>query len=935
MSAPIEEELYISLRTGLFKPRASDSRRAAEIAAGAIIFGEVSLPIRAETFVATNHETEPFYLALHTLRWVDQLLRADAKEYSSLWQRLVSEWWDLNQDLDPSTSRLWAFPVLAQRVQTLALGREFLGELDSKILEKHSATLIRRLGEASTPRSFRNAVDSLILLNAGRTDVMAELETALRLELKQFVRPSGGLYGRDLKEISVARETWEPWLNRLEARGFDLREISESLNADEFWSHLIGPNGDPVPLGNALPDEDFWLDFDGGISYLRTNGRVGNPPAFGFLAEEGGISSSRSGWGETERDLQNETHWSMWTGPARGRGAHADSGRVTYFSQGESWLIDPIGEEFAAPAHHSTVEIEQRRFRDNAKSRIIRSNSNALIDEVVVAPQTYLPAQWNRDLVFVKSNHRLVVKDTIRASTEVAGKVRWILHPDVTVTYQGQNIFCSKNGKTVCICLYGADDRTPVLDELTDASGSVVAKRLTAKFSGQSSRIVTVISDVIDEKKFSVTRKPAPGHWIIVDHEDKGINERLVNTIDGSILADPLSSVEQSIELAERRLAQGEISDSEALEQRVLTRRAIEKAKSEAWENPTAENRQRLIDDLAVFGDEHLVSGLRDHALGAAMVDLAGADITGLPKHAEEIARKRSNLLSWNQDEEQKFYRVPIVSTRTPDLTDSVRTVDDFVWSVDCGQIVPSALVRPKLGDTLLVYLHGATDRTRHSMPRYERVRSLSKVTQGPVAFFSDSTLDLDSRMILAWFIGHNEMNLHRVIAQMVDNIAERFGVERVAVVGNSGGGFSAMQVASYLQGASFVSINGQSDIGHYTPLLADQAAWAVFGKTEPDSFKSDELERWSVLRRFREIDFDIHGLVLQNSGDDHHLTEHYLPLKHFVEEHAGDRRIQFKQEFMGDGHVAPAPADYEKIVTSWINAERDNGSKYQGLRSC
>ncbi|MEH0147249.1 hypothetical protein V6D40_06180 [Corynebacterium sp. Q4381] len=772
------------------------------------------------------------------------------------------------------------------------------------------------------------------MLNAGREDFSTDIEGPLRAAISAFIRPSGGLYGTDLKEMSIAKDTWKPWIDRLETLGFDLGPISKSFASTEFWSHLISPSGAPTSLGSSLPLENFWDTMSGGVRYLRTNGRFGSPPAFGLIAEEGGISSSRSGWGETERDLSEETHWTMWTGPARGRGAHQDSGRVTFHSQGIPWIIDLPGDEFGAAAHHSIVEVEQRRFRDNARSQIIRSSSDALMDEVVVAPKTYLPAQWNRDLVFVKSNHYVVVKDTIRASSEISGYVHWIIHPEVEVTLRGDRAFCTYGSRTLCICIFGTIDSDLELQEIKDGSGGIAARRLSASFTGQSSRIITAIADVVDATEFSITRKPAPGHWIVLDHTDKGVSERLVNSTEGSILADPTSSVEQSIEEAERRLAQGEISDSEALAQRLRTRSVIEEVKEKAWKDPSVENRQRLIKYLDSFCEEHRVTGLRDHALGAAMVDLAGVDISDLPSHAAVTARKRTNLVSWGEGEEQTFYRTPIISTRSPELADGEPPQDDFVWSVDCGQVVPSALVRPKSGDTLLVYLHGATDRTRHSMPRYERVRSLSYVAQGPVAFFSDPTLDLDSRMILSWYIGHEDLDLHRVIAQMVDSLARRYGVERVTIVGNSGGGFSAMQVASHLRGASFISINGQTDIERYTPLLADQAAWAVFGKTAIEEFSVDELKRWSVLTRFQEIEFDVRGLVLQNTGDDHHFTEHFLPLKDLVGRSSSTHGIQFKEEFMGDGHVAPAPASYQQIVRNWLDAERMGGESYVGLRT-
>ena len=101
---------------------------------------------------------------------------------------------------------------------------------------------------------------------------------------------------------------------------------------------------------------------------------------------------------------------------------------------------------------------------------------------------------------------------------------------------------------------------------------------------------------------------------------------------------------------------------------------------------------------------------------------------------------------------------------------------------------MPSTYLHDGEGDVLTVYFHGATDRTKFTMPRYERLRSMPKLGLGPVMFFSDPCpWNSDSRMMLSWYVGTEDVDLHREIARMIDAYARRRGIEKVLLVGNSG----------------------------------------------------------------------------------------------------------------------------------------------------
>ena len=198
--------------------------------------------------------------------------------------------------------------------------------------------------------------------------------------------------------------------------------------------------------------------------------------------------------------------------------------------------------------------------------------------------------------------------------------------------------------------------------------------------------------------------------------------------------------------------------------------------------------------------------------------------------------------------------------------------------------------------------------------------------------FFSDPCLDLDSRMMLSWYVGTEDVDLHREIARMIDAYARRRGIEKVLLVGNSGGGFAALQLGAYLEGTRVVSFNPQIQIDRYVPRIAESAHWALFGR---GTVSDDPVNapRMDLIERYRRIGFDQDVLLIQNPGDDHHHQEHFLPFTEVFTASKRSSRLRTLTPYLGPGHRVPGSEEYLQIVREEAEAQSDQHWKLRGLR--
>lgn len=928
MTHPLLKELS----TGYFGAKSSDERTAVLLAQGHLKLGDHTLNVMdSATFDQTADLSRVHQLALLSLRWVDPLRRAriSVTDADESWTKIFTAWSSSKVANDPA-SDAWRPLPLEQRAVALALGApsaEIFRELASLHIDR-----VAGFESKDVPAERRlRLLQIRLALMIRRHDSESDLQRAGIEAAAGAFTEDGYAITKDLAAIPAAAYQWRQTLEQI---GISKdHEIFTRLSSSEFWRHAMAPDGTLIPVGGALPETLPGAETSQ-TRYIITGGAEGSAPEKISRVDKTGLVSLRSGWGETERDATEETLVTMILGPVRDRAAHQDPGRLTYHSQGRAWLIDPVDEIASGKDMHSIVDVDEVRYRPLGNAELVRHYADEQVEGLVVSTNVHLQIQWQRHVVFARTGNYMVVEDVIRSSREYSANLQWMVAPDIEIEPTSQGFRLHADNCTVALHISTVTLKDYTIDEVVNVEGLRIAWRIRVPLSGKSNRAVSIIADVNDSEVFEARRIPRSGKEFTVELRDKQLAETLVVTPEISAIMPSELDVEEAVTRTVAYGAAGELNLEEALEQRVLVRSAIEEVKNAIrYEGGDPAARLRGIHNLISAGNDLRVSGLRDHGFGAALVDLAGTDLRENIEHHPQIGNLRRGPLVRFADENliQPNYSVPVRTTLNSDsVPDDVQ--GSFVWSVDLGQLVPSAYVHEAPGDVLTVYFHGATDRTKFTMPRYERLRSMPSLGLGPVLFFSDPCLDLDSRMLLSWYVGTEERDLHREIAQMIDAYARRRGIEKVLIVGNSGGGFAALQLGAYLKGTRVVSFNPQIQIDRYVPRIAESAHWALFGR-DTVSDDVEQAPRMDLIKRYKQIAFDQDVLMIQNPGDDHHYKEHFIPFTSDFEESIGRNRLRTLTPYLGPGHRVPSPAEYMKIVHDESVAVLEQPWSLQGLR--
>lgn len=928
----IREQLISRLATGFFAPHGLDRARAGYLLDGRLKLGDHVVKVdETGTYDGKIELPRNQLLLLHSLRWLDMLRRSrdEVPGAEQAWTRIFEVWSGSAAAANPESVAWGALP-LEQRSIAIALGAPD-GSSALASIPRHLEMLENADLDAAPAARRLQMLRVRLGLQARRGDTEDELrETAVRTAEEVF-RADGYAIAEDLAAIVDTAREWGQELRELGVPAD--HPVHARLQDTGFWIDAMGPDGRLVPMGGAAPDPIPGAE-SSQMRYIVTGGEEGTPPVSIRHIDSEGLVSLRSGWGETERDARDETHVSLILGPVRGREAHRDPSRITYHSQGRDWLIDPAEPEAAGEDAHSIIHVEDVRYRILGGAELVRQYSDERIDGFVVKNALHLAVQWQRHMVFARTGNYVVVDDTVRASKEFRAHQQWIIAPDVEVEKVPRGVLLHADDKTVSIVVSTGSVHDAVVDELKDGNGARIAWRLRIPLAGMSARAVTIISDVIDAERFSARRVPHGGKEFTVDIVDKQLDETLVVTPELSAIVpaglEPDEAIARTVALA----AAGSLTEEEALVQRKETREAIRTVKAQIRAGgSTPEARREGLESLLAAGERLRITGLRDHGYAAALIDVAGSDLgERLAGEPSVGGARRTPLVQWGGEElVQPGYSVPVHSTLDPTEVPA-ELAEPAVWSIDCGQLVPSAYFADAPGDVLTVYFHGATDRSRFTMPRYERLRTMPTLGLGPVMFLSDPCLDLDSRMMLSWYVGTEDLDLHRVIAQMIDAYARYKGIEKVLLVGNSGGGFAALQIAAYLEGTRVVSFNPQIQIDRYVPRIAATAHWALFGR-ETVSDDPVNAPRMDLIERYRRIGFDQDVVLIQNPGDDMHHTNHFQPFQEAFRASSNADRLTSHEPYLGPGHRVPPPDEYLEYVR---RAAQDPSPNWQlrGLRS-
>ena len=827
------------------------------------------------------------------------------------------------------SSRAWRPLPLIQRSLTLGLGR-FLSEdaqgycAVDELLSTHRDHILNQLGKPASRRQPQDLLFTLLLIDAILGKGRGRSRESLVGSFYEHFDADGSIRASDPVDELETRETWISALQQVVGLGIGIgaEDLVSIIDRFDHVLHATLPDGRPVEYGERscifgrFSDDPEWL-------YVSTSGREGSAPAELVYQPTSGLICSRSGWGETDRALDEETFYSVLVGSVP-VGGHHDSSRVTYFADGVEWLVDPSddsGEYLAARELHTVISIDGAPPPKKSTSVVVRWHRDEASEDYQISDTSYPQLKQNRHLAYSRKGEYLAVVDVVKNLDRLRVRQNWMVHPEARLEILGNSVLLFRGAKMCSLTFWGHHVTSPTVDDVLNSVGELVARRVSV-FTEQADALITgVISRVRDPEQFKVEGVGESRYPVAIRIMDRGIAEQMVlgteRVMIGEVSEDP-QAIADRIHLAAVIGTGGRRSTDEL---RLLVRAYLSAMKDEVWsQGGSRAARSKAIQATLQFAEAEGLDGLRDYEIGAALVDLAADDIRpDIAKHPLVAQKRRSAIINWHGGEmKHSYYKVPIQSHRNVPL-EFGNLPTKSIMSLDLGQIVLPIYISDLPGRTLTVMFHGATNRVSNATPRFERLRSTESLGMGPVITFADPCLDLDASMILSWYAGTDAVNLHEVMAEFVARFARERGCSKIVLCGNSGGGFAALQVASFLPGSLAVVFNPQVELDRYAPRLALPAHLNLFGR---ESVRDDAQlrARMNVLARFAEIGFNQRVVVVQNTGDGHHLIEHFGPLRRAFEGSAHPECFRSVMLDSGPGHRLPPPDEYLRILTASIN---------------
>lgn len=868
-------------------------------------------------------------LALNSLKFIDPLRRAGHSEQDAqTWLEFVRGW--MSWADTARAGGLDSFLPAGQRAVVLAAGlQSFWPVRDDRpedvvsLLGTHVEVFREKLRAGRIHLIEETVVRGCAAVSMGPTpdeDMAAILGDFLDRYLGHGLAPGGS--------IGATTSMTRRWVDLYQGIHRSLADPSQLPEPDavrnraatelsRLWIHGTVPTGDLVAVGSA-DSQTEWSDrtpINAAERYCSTASDSGEASDDLVYVNRSGWTFARRGWGETELDFDKETFLALRSGPLESMGREQDNTALWFTARGVTWIGDHPGSAentWGDRDHHSAVEIDGR-YRTLSDAEITRQRQSPECFDFEVRDRAYLPVAVTRRVVYSRGGDFSVVVDQVRSSDEHSGRQNWIIPPDVRIEISDGAAQLSKGDEACDLHWLSVPSPEPTLEVLEEGW-----QRLSVAFGATSTRLITALVPRGADEQTRCWRTPL-GDGLLSISVDRGRHaEQMVIAKEGA----GVGSVEEDGEVLAERVISSALNGGLSPEEEDRIRRELRQRLAEVKDRlhgsaADREERRSSLQALRELADELGVSGLRDFGLGAALIDVASTDLRDeIADHPLVSGKKRSPLITWSHVEPlvHEFYGVPIRTVR--EVSGEVdRGLDRQMLSIDNGQLVaPFLLSTLGSGRTLRVMFHGATDRSRNALPRFERMRSMEQGSSGPVLFVSDPCLDLDASQILTWYAGDEGLNLHELIAQQTKAYADELGCDRILFVGNSGGGFAALQCASYLPDAAVVTFNPQIQVDRYVPRIARTAQEVLFG-SQSVSGDTDLAPRMDLIERYRRISFRKRVFFVQNTGDEMHYEHHCKPFADAWSTFGDASDLRLHTPYLGAGHRVPPPDQYMELV--------------------
>lgn len=898
-----------------------------------------------------NWEADPFgqrnwQAQLHMLRWLEPVRRValdgDGKA-RDFWLRTCKSWVSANPPAEPKVdesyrfvSYAWTDMVDAVRALVLTFGLPLREPgrdrwLDESIYE-HGLWLSdpKHLGHSNHALHQHQALFVLgsVFNKHDWTTLAVDRMTALFEASydEQGVNLEGAIGYHKNNLI-----WWEEAFKRLDLEGTPRPFSAARLDLARLeLAHATRPDGTLEVIGDTGPGGLGGLSSPE-LDYVKSQGGAGQPPEALTKVYDRGYIFGRSGWGDHERSFRDETFYSLSFGKANRVHGHRDGGALTLHAGGCSWLIDSGKYAYAqdemrdycvSRLGHNVVHVQGRPYDRTAEVVLTHRATSAEVDDFKFQDAGYEGVDIQRRVVYCRGGDFFLVVDTVLSKEEVVASQRWHLNPGTEIEQTAGGYRLAQGSNAAWLQWRGN------MPTLSIAEGS------EAPFDGWMSddwmvrRASPVISASQTGKRFrfiTIVATPRSGQFSLKSLTATPGRIDLSATVGRNQFNLAVEEGQATVSLGEEGAGTSSdikaawLATTELCRMADLRRRVPKPADdifsthywglAKAWIRQQPEGRAARLEILSILLSL-LLRGSNspdDQGLRAAIIDVMGSDLgreVGLTAGA--LGVNREPLIAWNDGSK----------LHSPTYKRRIRTVDspaDIVLSGDRsseifsasvgGLVLPFAVGRGSSG-LLSVRFHGAVNRQKTTLPFFQ---GLTAEASGDDSFalFQDPSLDLNKIMTLAWYLGDGHADVHRYIAECIMKLRSELNLKNVLLSGSSGGGFAALQVASYLPECVALVFNPQTDVRAYYPNSSEIALTSCLNERVAGPSSSEKMV--SVVAKYASLTALPRVLYVQNSGDKHHVVHHRDPFRRMLEsEHPGYAgRISFFDVDWGSGHVA------------------------------
>lgn len=870
----------------------------------------------------------------HMLRWLDPLRRAAARgddEAFAMWLRYVRDWVHSNPRDNPAHEWVWSDMVDGIRAIQLCLAAPLVRDRSPEDLGWLEQTIIDHAEFMADPANLGHSNHAMhqheALFVCGRTlgdERFTDLAVSRFDQLLAEQYDEQGVNAEGAIAYHYNNYLWyERALRRFDAEGFERpAAAARHARAPEEIAHATRPDGTFVGIG----------DTDGGTpkaigspltDYVSSAGSDGEPPSDLLKIYDQGYLFARSGWGETERNFDEETFFSVSFGKSDRVHGHPDGGSLTFSADTVNWIVDPGKYQYGrsierthmlARFSHSLVSLDGLRPRKGATVSLLRESVTERAYDVLFSDDSFRGIGLTRRVIYSVSGDYLVVIDHVRSPKEITAHQRWQLGPHVNAALSRHRVELTSGDHRAVLAYVGtATDLDQVTGSEKPFDGWVAtgwkkkapATAVTATKSGTNFRFITVIAAGAGRAP-TATTVPTQQPGFCLEVSNGRMTERImVREEDVSFPVDIDSAGQDRNEdrgaqaTPPRPTASGRPPHLDPARRQEMFR--LLTAARDAAPGASAGERRTAARELLGEARARGLDGDVDLGVSAAVTDLQQT-IRGRvdPK---KIQPHRTALVNWNDDPSWKptFYPMPLVHHGSGLVFDE-RPQEAQILTVNCRPLVLPLALSPEPGDVLTVLFHGALDRAKLRLPIFQRWRYQLELQAGPTLAVADPTLDLSGSMRLGWYLGTEAMDLIPRVAGSIQRTARALGVKHIVLVGSSGGGFAALQVGAFLPRSVVVTMSPQTDLRAYSPRLVNAAIGPALGsptlsEVSVESFRLSAAERFATRAVYPRVE------LVSNPGDKVHVKHHEAPLRNAYSAARLSSRFATTEIDLGPGH--------------------------------